>query len=92
MLDVLGDPAAAINDIQARLNILGGNGESEVVVYYSGHGVPGRSGQPFLLPVDVPPHAARAEGYPIDLLYKMMERLRGAESVWVFLDTCFFRE
>ena len=89
MLDVLGDPAAAMNDVQARLNILGGNGESEVVVYYSGHGVPGQKGKPFLLPVDVPPHAARTEGYPIDLLYTMLGRLRGAKSVWVFLDTCF---
>ncbi len=89
MLDVLGDPASVMNDVQARLNILGGKGDVDVVVYYSGHGVPGRDGQPFLLPVDVPPHAARAEGYPIDQLYRMMGRLRGARSVWVFLDTCF---
>ncbi len=89
MLDVLGDPASVMNDVQARLNILGGEGDVDVVVYYSGHGVPGRDGQPFLLPVDVPPHAARAEGYPIDLLYRMMGRLRGARSVRVFLDTCF---
>ncbi len=89
MLDVLGDPASVMNDVQARLNILGGEGDVDVVVYYSGHGVPGRDGQPFLLPVDVPPHAARAEGYPIDRLYRMMGRLRGARSVRVFLDTCF---
>ena len=89
MLDVLGDPASVMNDVQARLNILGAEGGVDVVVYYSGHGVPGRDGKPFLLPVDVPPHAARAEGYPIDLLYRMMGRLRGAKSVRVFLDTCF---
>ena len=89
MLDVLGDPASVMNDIQARLNILSGEGDVDVVVYYSGHGVPGKDGQPFLLPVDVPPHAARSEGYSIDLLYRMMGRLRGTRSVRVFLDTCF---
>ena len=87
MLEVLGDPAAAMNDVQARLNILGG--EVEVIVYYSGHGVPGKGGDPFLLPVDVPPHAARTEGYPIKLLYEKLGALRGARAVRVFLDTCF---
>ena len=89
MLEVLGDPAAAMNDIQARLNILRGSGEPDVVVYYSGHGVPGKDGKPFLLPVDVPPHAARVEGYPVRLLYEKLGQLRGAGSVRVFLDTCF---
>lgn len=89
MLEVLGDPAAAMNDIQARLNILPGSGESDVVVYYSGHGVPGKDGKSFLLPVDVPPHAARTEGYPVRLLYEKLGELRGAGSVRVFLDTCF---
>ena len=89
MLEVLGEPDAPMNDLQARLNMLGA-GDAEVVVYYSGHGVPGgEKGRPYLLPVDVPPHAARREGYGIELLYGMLGRLKGAKSVWVFLDTCF---
>ena len=89
MLEVLGEPDAPMNDLQARLNLLGSPG-AEVVVYYSGHGVPGgEEGQPYLLPVDVPPHAARREGYGIELLYGMLGKLNGAKSVWVFLDTCF---
>ena len=89
MLEVLGEPGAVMNDLQARLNLLGGE-DAEVVVYYSGHGVPGgEKGQPFLLPVDVPAYAARHEGYGIKLLYQMLGKLTGVKSVWVFLDTCF---
>ena len=89
MLEVLGAPDAVMNDLQARLNLLGGE-DAEVVVYYSGHGVPGgEKGQPYLLPVDVPAYAARREGYGIKLLYRMLGKLKGVKSVWVFLDTCF---
>ena len=89
MLEVLGAPDAVMNDLQARLNLLGGE-DAEVVVYYSGHGVPGgEKGQPYLLPVDVPAYAARREGYGIKLLYQMLGKLKGVKSVWVFLDTCF---
>ena len=89
MLEVLGEPGAVMNDLQARLNLLGGE-DAEVVVYYSGHGVPGgEKGQPYLLPVDVPAYAARREGYGTKLLYQMLGKLKGVKSVWVFLDTCF---
>ena len=88
MEDVLGEPGAVMNDLQARLNLLGGR-DLEVLVYYSGHGVPGAKGQPYLLPVDVPPHAARREGYGVDALYQTLGKLHGVKSVRVFLDTCF---
>ncbi len=88
MEDVLGEPGAVMNDLQARLNLLGGR-DLEVVVYYSGHGVPGKKGQAYLLPVDVPPHAARREGYGVDALYQTLGKLHGVNSVRVFLDTCF---
>ena len=62
----------------------------DVVVYYSGHGVPGlNDGKGYLLPVDVPPRAAQEEGYPLDLLYKRLGSLAGARSVQVYLDACF---
>lgn len=64
-------------------------GRSDVLVYYSGHGVPGRdTRRGFLLPVNGHPDLAEATGYPIDLLYDNLAKLP-ARSVTVFLDTCF---
>ena len=65
-------------------------GGSDVVVFYSGHGVPGqKDGRGYLLPVDADPKAAEDDGYPIDLLYRNLGGLKEARSVLVFLDTCF---
>lgn len=66
--------------------------ESDVYLFYSGHGVPGlRDGREYLLPVDADPDAAPIEGYPTQLLYRNLARLK-ARSVTVFLDTCFSGE
>ena len=63
---------------------------SDVVVYYSGHGVPGlKDRRGYLLPVDADPDSAEINGYPIDLLYENLGRLEAAKSVRVFLDACF---
>lgn len=65
-------------------------GKSDVVVYYSGHGVPGqRSGRGYLLPSNASPDSAEINGYPIDLLYANLGKLKAAKSVRVFLDACF---
>ena len=62
----------------------------DVVVFYSGHGVPGLTdGKGYLLPVDVSPRAAQEEGYPLDLLYEKLGSLSNARSVQVYLDACF---
>ena len=66
------------------------DGGSEVVVFYSGHGVPGvNDGRGYLLPVDADPKAAEDDGYPIDLLYGNLGGLAEADSVRVYLDACF---
>ena len=66
------------------------NEGSDVVVFYSGHGVPGvNDGRGYLLPVDSDPKAAEYDGYPIDLLYRNLGDLAEARSVRVYLDTCF---
>ena len=63
---------------------------SDVVVYYSGHGVPGLDdGRGYLLPVDASPDSAKINGYPIDLLYANLGRLEAAKSVRLYLDACF---
>ena len=63
---------------------------SDVVVYYSGHGVPGLDdGRGYLLPVDAHPDSAKINGYPIDVLYANLGKLKAANSVRVYLDACF---
>ena len=63
---------------------------SDVVVFYSGHGVPGlNDGRGYLLPRDADPNTAEINGYPIDVLYENLGRLEEARSVTVYLDACF---
>ncbi len=66
--------------------------ESDVFVFYSGHGVPGlQDGREYLLPVDGDPDAVEIRGYPAELLYRNLAKLE-ARSVTVFLDACFSGE
>ena len=66
--------------------------ESDVFVFYSGHGVPGMNdGRQYLLPVDGDPEKAEIGGYPVALLYSNLAKL-DARSVTVFLDACFSGE
>lgn len=63
--------------------------QSNVFVFFSGHGVPGpESGRSFLLPVDASPDFAEINGYPIKQLYKNLSQL-GAKNVQVVIDACF---
>ena len=89
MIKVFGSPGAMMNDIQARLNILAPGDGADVVVYYSGHGVPGKDGGASLLPADIPPHEAQTESYSLKLLYEKLGALQHANTVRVFLDACF---
>ena len=75
------------SDLWAYLDPEGG---SDVVVYYSGHGVPGvEDKRGYLLPVDADPNTAELNGYPIDVLYENLARLTEARSAAVYLDACF---
>lgn len=63
--------------------------ESDVVVYYSGHGVPGlHDKRQYLLPVKTDPNTAEIGGYALETLYENLSKLE-ARSVRVYLDTCF---
>ena len=65
------------------------DGSSDVVVFYSGHGVPGiNDGRGYLLPVDANPDTAEINGYPIDVLYENLGKVPH-KSATVFLDACF---
>ena len=64
-------------------------GRSDVVVFYSGHGVPGlRDKHGYVLPVDGDPNLAENTGYPLVVLQVNWANLP-ARSVQLFLDACF---
>jgi peptidoglycan hydrolase-like protein with peptidoglycan-binding domain len=67
-------------------------GKSDVIVFYSGHGVPGlhdRKG--YLLPVDADPNRAELNGYPLDTLLANLAKVP-ARSMAVYIDACFSGE
>ena len=64
-------------------------GRSDVLVYYSGHGVPGQKDKRgYLLPVDADPNTAELNGFPVDILYENLAKLK-TKSMTVLLDACF---
>ena len=64
-------------------------GESDVTVFYSGHGVPGlQDKRGYLLPVDGDPNRAEISGFSLDVLLGNLAKLP-ARSIQVFLDACF---
>ena len=65
-------------------------GNSDVVVFYSGHSVSGLNDKRgYLLPTDAHPATAEIHGYPIDLLFQNLAKLEKARSIAVYLDTSF---
>ena len=66
------------------------DGNSDVVVFYSGHGAPGlEDKRGYLLPVNADPDTVELNGYPIDVLYENLSNLEEARSVAVYIDACF---
>lgn len=72
--------------IKNLINVLGSN--TEVIVYYAGHGLPKEStNEAFLIPVDVTGTNIDA-GIKLSYLYKQLTEF-SSEKVTVFLDACF---
>lgn len=73
--------------------------QSDVFVYYSGHGAPGlknlqdgdQEAQGYLLPVECDPQYVELGGYPLSTLYENLAKVE-AKSVTVVLDACFSGE
>ena len=64
-------------------------GESDVIVFYSGHGVPGVSDKRgYLLPVDANPNRAEITGYSLDIFFENLSKVP-SRSMTVFIDACF---
>ena len=68
-------------------------GQSEVFVYYSGHGAPDpNTSQGYLVPVDCDPNTVALNGYPLQLLMNNLQKLiedKQVKQVTVVLDACF---
>ena len=65
------------------------SGESDVFIYYVGHGAPDPKGKgAFLMPVDASADYISANGYPLDIFYNNLEKIP-AKSITVVLDACF---
>lgn len=64
-------------------------GRSDVVVFYSGHGVPGlKDKRGYILPVDADPNSPEINGFSVDTLFENLSKLE-AKSISVYLDACF---
>jgi len=63
-------------------------GETNVIIYYAGHGAPdAKSKVAYLIPQDIDPNYANT-GFSLDDLYGSLGRLQ-AKSINVYLDACF---
>ena len=63
-------------------------GETNVIVYYAGHGAPdAKTKSAFLIPYDIDPNYPKT-GFALNKLYSSLSGLQ-AKSVTVFLDACF---
>lgn len=88
-----------VEDHLGRLNNMVKPHQSDVFVYYSGHGAPGlkglqdedQSAQGYLLPVECDPQYVELGGYPLSTLYGNLAKVE-AKSVTVVLDACFSGE
>lgn len=63
--------------------------ETELFVFYSGHGLPSKDGQKiYLFPSDGKTERLTIQGYDINKFYINLEKLE-AKTVTVFIDACF---
>ena len=75
--------------IEGRLPELVARGQSDVYVYFAGHGAPDPENRTaYLVAHDTQPQFARRSGYGLERLYGALGDL-GARSVTVMLDSCF---
>ncbi len=64
-------------------------GQTDLFIFYSGHGMPSKDGSTiYLFPSDGRIEALDRQGYDLNKLYNNLEAL-GAKSVTIFMDACF---
>jgi Caspase domain len=82
LFGIAGDHRGLLNDyIKA--------GESEVFIYYSGHGAPDvNSNKGYFVPTDCDPSKVAITGYPLSVFYENISKLK-AKKISIVLDACF---
>ncbi len=83
---------ATLNGIRGMVNWISNvakvyKGQSKIIFYYAGHGVPDETGATNVLPVDGSGKDPKT-GYSLKELYTTLGSLK-AQSICVFLDACF---
>ncbi|MFN3821590.1 MAG: caspase family protein, partial [bacterium] len=77
-----GDPRGRVSDLIKR-------DQSDLFVYYSGHGAPSvEDKRGYLVPIDCHPRAVKMNGYSLDVLFENLGQV-GARSVTIVIDACF---
>lgn len=63
--------------------------QSDVFIYYSGHGAPDtRDKKGYFMPSNCDPNYIKIGGYPLDIFYANLEKIP-AKSITVVVDACF---
>ena len=63
--------------------------QSDVFIYYSGHGAPDtKNKKAYFMPSNSDPNYVQIDGYPLDTFYKNLNQIP-AKSITVVLDACF---
>ena len=86
-----GRPGILGRFVEKRRELSGGENVSDVVVFYSGHGMPSLNQDEagsYMLGVNANPNNPALNGYSVEELYRILDELP-ARSVSVFLDACF---
>jgi hypothetical protein len=74
-------------DYKGRLYNMIKQGQSDLLIYYTGHGAP-HGDKGYLLPVNCRPTRINTTGYSRDLLYENLSRIP-ARTITVVIDACF---
>jgi len=63
--------------------------QSDVFIYYSGHGAPGMNNKKaYFMPSNCDPNYVQIDGYPLELFYQNLDKIP-ARSITIVLDACF---
>ena len=77
---------------KGRLNDFVKKNKSDVFIYYSGHGAPNvDTKKGYFVPIDCNPATVALNGYPIDLLYENLSKIK-YKKLTVVIDACFSGE
>jgi hypothetical protein len=82
-------------NFKGRLYDLVKDGESDIFIYYSGHGAPDVDDQKaYFVPSDADPGYISTTGYSLDILYNNLKKLKAAKrlekrDMLVVIDSCF---